>query len=485
LPGNTLLSLAIDPVTPTTLYAGLLGTQIYKTDDGADNWAPTASPSFLEPVALAVDPLNHTKVYVADFSINGGILRSTNSGTTWQYLASNLTRPGARWINISRVTSGLLYIQTSNGTFKSTDGGDNWSQVPSLLGIAGKVIQDPVSSSTLYYLTESISIRGVLRSTDGGQTWKSVNKGLNTFSPSALAIDPLKPSTLHLASTPPSGDDAFVTKINAAGSALVYSTFIGGTMDPGTFPNLSAQGFGIAVDSVGNAYVTGLAFASDFPTTPNAFQPFSRGGNEVFISKLSMTYLISGHVLDGSNAPVGGVDVVLSDGSSIASVTTEGDGSYQFSRLREGGTFTVSATKPHFTIAPSSQTFNNLNSDQVLDFTATANNAPFFTISGQVTENGVGLAGVNITLSGSQPGLKITDSNGNYSFELAGGGNYTVTPSRPGFTFAAPSQTFDNLSAPQTANFTATRQSFVVTNDNNHGPGSLRDAILNANANDG
>lgn len=488
LPGNGLLSLAIDPVTPTTLYAGLLGTQIYKTDDGADNWAPTASPSSLEPIALAVDPLNHTKVYVADFSINGGILRSINSGTTWQYLASNLTKPGARSISISPVTSGLLYIGTSNGTFKSTDGGDNWSQLTSLSGIAGRIVVHPVSSSTLYYLTATFSfdpIRGVLKSTDGGQTWKSVNKGLNTFSPAALAIDPLKPSTLHLASTSPSGDDAFVTKINPAGSALVYSTFIGGTMNPGTFPNLSAQGFGIAVDSVGNAYVTGLAFASDFPTTPNAYQPFSRGGNEVFISKLSMSYLISGHVLDGSNAPVGGVDVVLSDGSTIATLTTEGDGSYQFSRLREGGTFSVSATKPHFTIAPSSQTFNNLNSDQVLDFTATATNAPFFTISGQVTENGVGLAGVSITLSGSQPGLRTTDSNGNYSFELAGGGNYTVTPSRTGFTFAAPSQTFNNLSAPQTANFAATRQTIVVTNDNNHGPGSLRDAILNANANDG
>ena len=87
-----------------------------------------------------------------------------------------------------------------------------------------------------------------------------------------------------------------------------------------------------------------------------------------------------------------------------------------------------------------------------------------------------------MTLSGSQPGLRTTDSNGNYSFELAGGGNYTVTPSILGFTFGPPSQTFNNLSAPQTANFAATRQSFVVTNTNNHGTGSLRDAIVNANA---
>ena len=482
LPNNTLISLAIDPVTPTTLYAGVVGGPIQKTTDGADNWTPTTSPPSFA-VALKVDPLNHTTVYAAELSSAGGVFRSTNSGATWQAVGVGQTGPNAQWLSVG--PSSVLYTGTGLGTFRSTNGGDTWSQLSSLSGIGGRVVPDPVSSSTLYFLLSTFSfdpIRGVLKSTDNGQTWTQVNKGLNAFSPTALAIDPLKPSTLHLATAPTSGDDAFVTKINAAGSALVYSTFIGGTVGQGTFPNINAQGSGIAVDSVGNAYVTGVAFASDFPTTPNAYQPFSRGGAEVFISKLSMSYLISGHVLDGSNAPVGGVDVVLSDGSSSTLVTTEGDGSYQFSRLREGGSFTVSATKPHFTIAPSSQTFNNLNSDQVLDFTATATNAPFFTISGQVTENGVGLPGVTITLSGSQPGLRTTDSNGNYSFELAGGGNYTVTPSSPGFTFAIPSQTFNNLSAPQTANFAATRQNFVVTNNNNHGPGSLRDAILNANA---
>ena len=128
-------------------------------------------------------------------------------------------------------------------------------------------------------------------------------------------------------------------------------------------------------------------------------------------------------------------------------MVTESDGSYEFSHLREGGTFTVSAAKPHFTMAPPSQSFNNLNSNQTLNFTATATNAPFFTISGQVTDNGAGLAGVTMTLSGSQPGIRTTDNNGNYSFEVAGGGNYTITPSALGFTFGPSSQTFNNLSA--------------------------------------
>lgn len=59
--------------------------------------------------------------------------------------------------------------------------------------------------------------------------------------------------------------EAFVTKINASGTAFVYSTFLGG--------NSADIGLGIAADSSGNAYVTGLASSINFPTSPSAFQP--------------------------------------------------------------------------------------------------------------------------------------------------------------------------------------------------------------------
>src|SRR6185503_17135244 len=92
------------------------------------------------------------------------------------------------------------------------------------------------------------------------------------------------------------------------------------------------------------------------------------------------------------------------------------------------------------------------------------------------------LPAVTVTLTGSQVGLRTTDSSGNYSFELIGGGNYTVTPSLLGFNFTPASATFNSLSTSQIENVAATRQSFVVTNTNNHGAGSLREAITNANA---
>jgi len=67
-----------------------------------------------------------------------------------------------------------------------------------------------------------------------------------------------------------SGSDAFFTKLNPAGSALLYSTYLGGRNNDG--------GDGIAVDSAGNAYISGSTNSSNFPTTPGAFQPNSGGG---------------------------------------------------------------------------------------------------------------------------------------------------------------------------------------------------------------
>ena len=81
----------------------------------------------------------------------------------------------------------------------------------------------------------------------------------------------------------PGGDDAFVSKLNADGSALVYSTYLGGS---GTNFSISPD-FGIAVDASGEAYVTGRTDSSNFPTTPGAFQTTFGGRLDAFVSKLN------------------------------------------------------------------------------------------------------------------------------------------------------------------------------------------------------
>ncbi len=73
--------------------------------------------------------------------------------------------------------------------------------------------------------------------------------------------------------------DAFVAKLNSSGSALVYSTYLGGTS--------ADQAFGVAVDISGNAYVTGSTFSSDYPVTSGAFQTTWKGSYDAFVTKVN------------------------------------------------------------------------------------------------------------------------------------------------------------------------------------------------------
>src|SRR6267142_719006 len=82
------------------------------------------------------------------------------------------------------------------------------------------------------------------------------------------------------------GGDVFVAKLNADGSALVYSTFLGGSSED--------DGFGIAVDATGAVYVGGATNSADFPTTPAAFDTSFNGGSpftfaDAFLAKLDAT----------------------------------------------------------------------------------------------------------------------------------------------------------------------------------------------------
>ena len=74
--------------------------------------------------------------------------------------------------------------------------------------------------------------------------------------------------------------DAFVAKLDPAGSALIYATYLGGTDND--------VGYGITLDVSGNAYVTGQTSSLDFPTRPGAAQSAYGGGlSDAFVAKLN------------------------------------------------------------------------------------------------------------------------------------------------------------------------------------------------------
>ena len=169
-------------------------------------------------------------------------------------------------------------------------------------------------------------------------------------------------------------------------------------------------------------------------------------------------YSISGQITSNGSG-LSGLTVSLTGttvaGTSVSQTTTSNSsGNYSFS-VPSGGTYTVipsSATSSPYTFSPESYKFSNLGGNQPAPFTATAVTSPAqtqYTISGQVLGAGYPLPGVTLTLSGSGSAATLSSINGGYSFVVAAGGTYTVTPSLSGYTFSPPSRTYANVNSNQ------------------------------------
>jgi hypothetical protein len=110
--------------------------------------------------------------------------------------------------------------------------------------------------------------------------------------------------------------DAFVAKLNPAGSALVFSTYLGGSGDD--------RGLGIALDTSGSVYVAGVSRSTDFPTVA-AFQSANRGERDAFISKLNSagSNLMYSTLLGGAGADQANAIAVDSSGNAFVTGFTQ------------------------------------------------------------------------------------------------------------------------------------------------------------------
>ncbi|OFV96568.1 MAG: hypothetical protein A3H28_15980 [Acidobacteria bacterium RIFCSPLOWO2_02_FULL_61_28] len=110
--------------------------------------------------------------------------------------------------------------------------------------------------------------------------------------------------------------DVFVAKLNPAGSAPVYSTYLGGGNDD--------EGYSIAVDSSGAAYLTGVTVSTDFRTA-NPFQAVNGGGEDAFVAKLNPggSQLVYSTYLGGAGEEAGNGIAVDSSGSATVAGYTQ------------------------------------------------------------------------------------------------------------------------------------------------------------------
>jgi len=238
--------------------------------------------------------------------------------------------------------------------------------------------------------------------------------------------------------------DIFVTKLNAAGTAVVYSTYLGGSS------NESAGG--ITVDDAGNAYVTGSTSSTDFPTTLGAFQPIFGGGStftefggpsDAFVTKINATgsalvystYLggsaddaASGIAVDAAgNAYVAGFTVCAQTGSTPTTrclnnfPTTPGAFDTTFALNNFGAGFVTKLSAAGSTLVYSTYLGNSVSAIAPIALDADGN---AYVLSSNVTPT----PGAFQTISGGGTDAGVTKLNAAgsalvYSTLLGGGGS--------------------------------------------------------------
>jgi photosystem II stability/assembly factor-like uncharacterized protein len=303
---------AIDPTNPSIIYAGGFGSGIYKSTNGGGLWASmNAGLSSLTILSLKVDPSSPQTVYV---STTSGVSKSTNGGGSWISIRSSQggtlaidpnqpatvyagepgeliksTNAGASWnptslyaspnaVVVDPSNSAIVYAGTFGGLYKSTDAGSHWQPINTGLDDRNifDLVMSPANPAIIYAGTE----QGVFRTTDAGATWSSTAPGQAGAYASSLAINPLNPLIVY-AGNEARSEDAFVTKLNQTGTALVYSTYLGGIA--------TDSGNAITVDTAGNAYVTGSTSSTNFPTTRGMFGASTPSFtfSDAFVSKLN------------------------------------------------------------------------------------------------------------------------------------------------------------------------------------------------------
>jgi Sortilin, neurotensin receptor 3, len=145
--------------------------------------------------AIAVDPSTPTTIYAG--TETGGARKSMDGGATWSDAnGATLTDPWVEALVVAPTTPPTIYAGTgASGVFRSTDGGLNWTQVNA--GLDNLVVQalvvHPTNPAILYAGTEG----GVFKSTDGGATWVSRSSGISIPDVRALAIHPSNPETIY------------------------------------------------------------------------------------------------------------------------------------------------------------------------------------------------------------------------------------------------------------------------------------------------
>jgi hypothetical protein len=288
--------LIIDPVLSYSTYLGGSGNDYgdgIAVDTAGNAYMVGGTTSANFPTtggASHLASVGRPDVFVAKLNASGtGLVYSTYLGGDYDDIGSGIAVDSAGNAYVTGNTNSDDFPTTANAFQQTSYSGDFRTFVAKLNATGSALLYSTYLGGTVHEVggekAYAIAVDGAGNAYVTGDTSSTTFPTKNAFQPAHADYDPA--SIYEAAYT-----DAFVTKLNATGTALVYSTFLGGTGDD--------SGHAIAVDSAGNAYVTGTTSATyptdpsqgilAFPTTLGAFQTSTAGQNGVpFVTELNAT----------------------------------------------------------------------------------------------------------------------------------------------------------------------------------------------------
>ncbi len=174
--------------------SGIFGEVSELASEVGPFWASVGPEGVNAVLSIAVDPTSTSTLYAG--TDGAGVFKSTDRTATWSSSSAGLTGASIRVLTVDPAVPAIVYAGTPSGLFVSLDAAASWTRVPGLPDtIFDAVVFDPANSLTVYAIS---TVAGAFRSADGGASWAPVSAGLSGAAPRTLAFDPFSPSTLYL-----------------------------------------------------------------------------------------------------------------------------------------------------------------------------------------------------------------------------------------------------------------------------------------------
>jgi photosystem II stability/assembly factor-like uncharacterized protein len=205
---SRVISMAIDPLYPATIYAGTKGDAVYKSHDGGQRW--TSMRSGLDDATITsvvnqfvFDPADNNHVFIATTM---GVFETKNGGEHWTKRMEGMKEVlMVVSLGMDPTRPSTLYAGTSGGVYKTVDQAGHWQQVnnglvpPDMVKTSRAlnvtaILVDPYEPDTVYAAT----LAGLYKTTDAAKTWKRIGESLPDQMIISMLLDRSKKGVLYI-----------------------------------------------------------------------------------------------------------------------------------------------------------------------------------------------------------------------------------------------------------------------------------------------